>query len=62
VDGNAPQARRFVVGDRVRVRLEDRISDGTVRAVITGKDGFQLKVDLGFGKTVVVESWQVLKY
>jgi hypothetical protein len=62
MDGKAPQARRFVVGDRIRVHLQDRISDGIVRAVIIGNDGFQLKVDLGFGKTVVVESWQVLKY
>jgi hypothetical protein len=56
MDGKAPRARRFVVGDLIRVHLQDWISDGTVRAVIIGKDGFRF-LDGGCGEPAGAEVW-----
>jgi hypothetical protein len=55
-------SRRFAVGDRVRVNIDDRIVHATVREVRQGANGLQLTVDLGLNKKASVESWQVAKF
>jgi hypothetical protein len=53
--------RKYKVGDRIQVSLNNQIFDAVIRAVVEDTDGLRLQVDFGYEQTALIYEWQVVK-
>jgi len=57
----ANDKRKYKVGDRIQISLNNQIFDATIKAIIETTSGLRLQVDFGHEQTALIHEWQVVK-